>query len=105
VSEFRHRASNRSRVRLCVAPRTDDRQTPPSDAEKHLFAFNQLGARLADKIASTHVEVQRLAGRDAGAVDRLLRAFGEDPICVPDRDADVHDIASLVDLHNDLFAA
>jgi len=47
---------------------------------------------------------QRLARRDLRAVDRLLRALRDDPICVPDRDADVHDIASLVDVHNDLFA-
>jgi anion-transporting ArsA/GET3 family ATPase len=64
-----------------------------------------LGTRLANKVARTHAEVQRLAGRDAGALDRLRRAFGEDPICAPDRDTDVHDIGSLVDLHNDLFAA
>ena len=62
-----------------------------------------LGPRLADKVAETHVEVQRLARRDARAVDRLRRAFGEDPICVPDRDADVHDIGSLIDLQHDLF--
>ncbi len=66
---------------------------------------DRLGIRLADKVARTHVEVQRLASRDAGAVERLLRALREAPICVPDRDADVHDIASLVDLYNDLFAA
>jgi len=66
---------------------------------------DRLGTRLADKVACTHAEVQRLASRDAGAVERLLRTLRDDPICVPDRDADVHDIASLVDLHNDLFAA
>jgi hypothetical protein len=27
------------------------------------------------------------------------------PICVPEREADIHDIGSLVGLHNDLFAA
>jgi anion-transporting ArsA/GET3 family ATPase len=66
---------------------------------------DQFGPRLADKVARTHVEVQRLAGRDAGAVERLRRALRDDPICVPDRDADVHDIGSLVELHDSLFAA
>jgi len=66
---------------------------------------DELGARLADKVACTHAEVQRLARRDNGAVVRLLRALHDDPICVPDRDADVHDIASLTGLCNDLFAA
>ena len=66
---------------------------------------NELGAPLAEKVACTHVEVQRLADRDAGAVDRLRHALRDDPIRVPDRDADVHDIGSLVELHNDLFAA
>jgi anion-transporting ArsA/GET3 family ATPase len=66
---------------------------------------DQFGPRLADKVARTHVEVQCLAGRDAGAVERLHRALRDDPICVPDRDADVHDIGSLVELHDRLFAA
>jgi anion-transporting ArsA/GET3 family ATPase len=66
---------------------------------------DQFGPRLADKVARTHVEVQRLAGRDAGAVERLHRRLRDDPICVPDRDADVHDIGSLVELHDSLFAA
>ena len=66
---------------------------------------DRLGTRLADKVARTHVEVQRLAGRDAGAVERVRRALGDDPICASDRDADVHDIRSLIDLHNELFAA
>ncbi len=65
---------------------------------------DRLGIRLADKVARTHAEVQRLADRDAGAIDHLLRALGGDPICAPDRDADVHDMASLIDLHNELFA-
>jgi len=78
--------------------------TPHDPATVAARLNDRLGAGLADKVAETHIEVQRLAGRDAGAVARLLRALREDPICVPDRDADVHDIRSLVDLHNDLFA-
>jgi anion-transporting ArsA/GET3 family ATPase len=66
---------------------------------------DQLGARLANKVASTHVEVQRLASRDASAVERLRRTLDNDPICVPDRDADVNDMGSLVDLYQDLFAS
>jgi len=65
---------------------------------------DRLGPRLADKVARTHVEVQRLADRDAGAIDRLHRALGDDPVCLPDRDSDVHDIGSLVALRHDLFA-
>ena len=78
----------------------------PHDAVTVAARLNdELGAPLAEKVACTHVEVQRLAGRDAGAVDRLRHALRDDPIRVPDRDADVHDIGSLVELHNDLFAA
>ena len=65
---------------------------------------DRLGTRLAHKVARTHAEVQRLAGRDADAVDRLRRAVRDDPVCVPDRDTDVHDVRSLVELYNDLFA-
>ncbi len=62
-----------------------------------------LGERLADNVALTHADVQRLARRDADAVDRLLLALHDDPICVPDRETDVHDIRSLLDLHDHLF--
>jgi len=82
----------------------------PLDSETHdavavaARLHERLGPKLAGKVARTHVEVQRLAARDAGAVARLLGALGDDPICLPDRDTDVHDIASLVDLCTDLFA-
>ena len=64
----------------------------------------QLGSRLARKVAHTHVELQRLADRDAGAIDRLRQALNDDPLCLPDRGLDIHDIESLVALNNDLFA-
>ena len=62
------------------------------------------GARLADKVASTHRDVQRLARRDHAAVKRLRAALRDDPICLIDREADVHDIPGLVDLQMELFA-
>ena len=98
---------DRARLHRCgaIVNRVQPLDRAPHDAVTVAARLqDRLGARLADKVAQTHVEVQRLADRDAGAVDRLLRAFGEKPICVPDRGADVHDIGSLVELQNDLFA-
>ncbi len=62
------------------------------------------GPQLAEKVARTHSEVQRLARRDDRAVERLRTVLDDDPIRVPDRETDVYDIASLVDLHRSLFA-
>jgi len=63
-----------------------------------------LGPRLAEKVVRTHRDVQRLARRDHAALERLRAALRDDPICLIDREADVHNIAGLVDLQRELFA-
>ena len=62
--------------------------------------------RLAEKVARTHADVQRLAHRDQIAIGRLGNALDDpEPIWLADRLADVHDIPALVDLHSELFRA
>lgn len=62
-----------------------------------------LGAALAEKVVRTHADVQRLARRDRLALERLQTALHDDPICLLDREADVHDIDALIDLQRELF--
>ena len=63
-----------------------------------------LGSPLAEKVARTHAEIQRLARRDQAALRRLRDALRDpDPICLGDRETDVHNIRGLVDLHQELF--
>ena len=62
-----------------------------------------LGNALAAKVMHAHADVQRLAHRDRAAIERLDSALGDDPICLADRMADVHDLGSLAALERDLF--
>ena len=75
-----------------------------SDAVTASRLADVFGARLAEKVVSTHRDVQRLARRDHAALKRLRAALRDDPICLIDREADVHDIPGLVDLQMELFA-
>jgi hypothetical protein len=63
-----------------------------------------LGPRLAEKVARTHAEFQLLARRDRLALKKLAHALNQDkPICLADREADVHGVPGLVNLHGELF--
>jgi len=62
-----------------------------------------LGSSLAARVAATHSEVRCLAERDAAAVARLRSALRAQPICLADRESDVHDLAGLVSLCDELF--
>jgi anion-transporting ArsA/GET3 family ATPase len=65
-----------------------------------------LGRSLACRVAQTHADVQVLAHRDQAALQRLRDALDEmDPVCLADRESDVHDIAALVDLRRELFSS
>jgi len=65
-----------------------------------------LGAPLAGRVARAHADVQRLARSDQVALERLRLALHEaEPICLADREADVHDVAALVELQRELFGA
>ncbi len=75
-------------------------------AEVRRALADDLGAPLAGKVATTLREFQFLATRDELAIAGLADATGdEDPIIVPQLDADVHDIDGLVAIHRHLFAA
>jgi len=63
-----------------------------------------LGSALAVKVASAHADVQVLARRDAAAIGSLrCKMHGVRPVCVADRERDVHSLEDLVDLHAALF--
>jgi anion-transporting ArsA/GET3 family ATPase len=63
-----------------------------------------LGRELAAKVAEAHEEVQRLAERDAVALERLELALSDElPICLADRARDLHDVADLVELQREVF--
>jgi anion-transporting ArsA/GET3 family ATPase len=62
-----------------------------------------LGTSLAERTARTHSEVQRLAHRDATAIARLRSALQSDPVSLAERPSDVHDIAGLMALREELF--
>jgi len=63
-----------------------------------------LGAPLAKQVVRAHVDVQLLARRDRAALQRLRTALHQpEPICVADRETDIHDTSGIVDLHNELF--
>lgn len=64
-----------------------------------------IDAALAEKVMRTHADVQRLARRDWSAVERLRVALHDDPICLLDREADVHDVGALIGLQHELFAS
>jgi anion-transporting ArsA/GET3 family ATPase len=65
----------------------------------------QLGPRLAAKVARAYAEERALAERDAAAVERLRAETGDErPVIVPQLAGDVHDIDGLVAVHAHLFA-
>ncbi|HLY51270.1 MAG TPA: ArsA-related P-loop ATPase [Solirubrobacteraceae bacterium] len=65
-----------------------------------------LGEDLARRVADTHAEVQELARGDQAALERLCRDLCDpDPVCLRDREGDVQDVDSLVDLERELFSA
>ena len=62
-----------------------------------------LGPSLAHTVAVTHDQVQVLARRDSGQIQRLTEQLGPELWSLADRETDVHDAAGLVDLHDELF--
>lgn len=64
-----------------------------------------LGEPLARKVSEEHANIQVLARRDALALARLRDELGfAEPVCVPDRERDLDDVAGLLDLSGELFA-
>jgi anion-transporting ArsA/GET3 family ATPase len=64
----------------------------------------ELGPKLAAKVARTYGEALALAERDAAAIERLCAQTGErEPVVVPELDGDVHDVDGLVAVHGHLF--
>lgn len=63
-----------------------------------------LGARVAQKVARIHADVQVLARRDRAAIRELHAALhGPEPVRVHDRESDIRDAEGLVLLHRELF--
>ncbi len=92
-----------NRVHTSSTPAADGcrrrRRSPPSSVE-------ELGPRLAAKVARTYGEALATAERDAAAIERLCAETGErDPVIVPELEGDVHDVAGLVAVHEHLFGA
>jgi hypothetical protein len=84
----------------------------PNAIEMRVHGFGAHGDLIVDELlADATTERELDLTQQAWPVETPARsggccgAFREDPIWVSGRDADVHDIGSLVDLHNDLFAA
>jgi anion-transporting ArsA/GET3 family ATPase len=66
---------------------------------------DELGPKLAAKVARTYGEALALAERDVAAIERLCEETGEsEPVIVPELDGDVHDVDGLVAVHAHLFA-
>ncbi len=65
----------------------------------------ELGVRLAGKVAASLRDVEVLAERDAGSIARLKTELDQpDPVLIPELDDDVHDVDGLVAVHRHLGA-
>lgn len=102
-AELERAGMRRSAVILNRVHRLDSGDSNQLTATARLTAA--LGTALAEKVARTHADVQRLARRDEDAVERLRAALHDEPICLLDRETDVHDIVGLIDLHRELFVS
>lgn len=64
---------------------------------------DELGERLAGKVAETVRDAELLSARDSAAIDRLRREVDDpDPVLIPELDDDVHDVDGLVLVHEHL---
>lgn len=64
---------------------------------------DELGERLAGKVAETVRDAELLSARDTAAIDRLRREVDDpDPVLIPELDDDVHDVDGLVLVHEHL---
>jgi anion-transporting ArsA/GET3 family ATPase len=64
----------------------------------------ELGSRLASRVATSARELAALAARDAGNIDHLRATLGNPPIVVvPERQDDVHDVEGLAHVRRHLW--
>ncbi len=81
---------------------SDGLDRDPEDVRSELV--DELGSKLAAKVAAAYGEAQVLARRDAGNIEHLRDTVsGPEPLLVPQLDGDVHDIDGLVAVHAHLF--
>lgn len=81
---------------------TDDMQDTGTLAAE---LTDELGEKLAGKVARTLDEFHVLAIRDAASIKRLSKELGDsDPIVIPHLDGDVHDVEGLLAIRKHLFA-
>jgi anion-transporting ArsA/GET3 family ATPase len=72
--------------------------------EVQALLTDELGERLAARVAGNLADFDILARRDRASVDRLESALGDpEPILVPHLDEDVHDLAGLARIAEHLF--
>jgi anion-transporting ArsA/GET3 family ATPase len=82
----------------------DGGATPLTPEDVAARLGEELGTRLAAKVARTYGEALAVAERDAAAIARLTAETGDhSPVIVPELDGDVHDVAGLAAVHEHLF--
>ena len=66
---------------------------------------DQFDEPLAAKLLRSYTDALALAERDAATIMRLKEETGElEPVIVPELAGDVHDVAGLIAIHNELFS-
>ena len=99
----------RSGMHRCAVILNRFHEASPAEADAAAEAARlvpSLGPRLAEKVARRHADVHLLARRDRLALKKLADALNQHkPVSLADREADVHDVSGLVNLHGELFGA
>jgi anion-transporting ArsA/GET3 family ATPase len=90
-----------------VVNRVHHDEAPDADPEEVAAELeDELGPKLAAKVAENFRDYQVLARRDHDNIERLAGKLDEPRLClVPYLDEDVHDIAGLARIHRFLFAS
>jgi anion-transporting ArsA/GET3 family ATPase len=90
-----------------VVNRVHHDEAPDADPEEVAASLeDELGPKLAVKVAENFRDYQVLARRDHDNIERLSGKLDEPRLClVPYLDEDVHDVAGLARIHRFLFAS
>jgi anion-transporting ArsA/GET3 family ATPase len=90
-----------------VVNRVHHDEAPDADPEEVAASLeDELGTKLAVKVAENFRDYQVLARRDHDNIERLSGKLDEPRLClVPYLDEDVHDVAGLARIHRFLFAS
>ena len=90
-----------------IVNRVHHDEAPDADPDEVAAELeDELGAKLARRVAENFRDYQMLARRDAANIERLAQKLDEQRLAlVPHLDDDVHDIAGLSRIHRFLFAS